>query len=355
LLYSDILPLRLRPWIVFAGAQDLYRFSEDDTSPIGSRAERCLVDNLDFGACESIVKTVANRRRADATAIVVNWIYKSTGGHAGLSVRLAEEVFDNAASPEEAVTRCREREAHVLRIWALSFSEEARAVHDAMIERESLSALEVAQVLNEKGLDRLLAYSAIEELRFTGVAQRTGDGLTRANDLFWGHSQKLCCDSSVSTAECDIWRVIEKTELGLRDLVQSVYSGLVPESYEAMIRDVLGAQSCALADKLMMKSKRAYRLSPEREGRQLLECLYLDDLKRLIVASQAWGEIGHVFRDKRQLEDLFAAIAPVRNDRAHFAKVPKKELERCGIACDDLLVLIECAQVRCEPPPEPKE
>jgi hypothetical protein len=48
-----------------------------------------------------------------------------------------------------------------------------------------------------------------------------------------------------------------------------------------------------------------------------------------------------MFRDKRELEDMTNAIMPVRNDRAHFSTVPSKELERCRIACDDLLVISE--------------
>ena len=46
------------------------------------------------------------------------------------------------------------------------------------------------------------------------------------------------------------------------------------------------------------------------------------------------------FRDKRELEDLIRAIVPVRNDAAHYRSVPRRELERCRLAIDDLTILI---------------
>ena len=70
-----------------------------------------------------------------------------------------------------------------------------------------------------------------------------------------------------------------------------------------------------------------------------MECLYFGQLGDLMACNQAWALFKHLFRDKRHLQDLMAAVMPVRNDQAHFAKVPTKELIRCQIACDDLLVI----------------
>jgi len=55
----------------------------------------------------------------------------------------------------------------------------------------------------------------------------------------------------------------------------------------------------------------------------------------------AWDMFKGFFRDKRQLEDLLNAIKPVRNDLAHFRAVPAKELDRCRIAADDLVAILE--------------
>ena len=59
-----------------------------------------------------------------------------------------------------------------------------------------------------------------------------------------------------------------------------------------------------------------------------------------MLASESWELFRAPFKDKRHLEEMIAAITPVRNDRAHFRQVPAKELQRCQIACDDLLALL---------------
>lgn len=61
---------------------------------------------------------------------------------------------------------------------------------------------------------------------------------------------------------------------------------------------------------------------------------------QLIAAAPAWELFREMFRDKRQLEDLVKAVTPVRNDRAHFRMVPERELDRCRLACEDLIVLV---------------
>lgn len=51
----------------------------------------------------------------------------------------------------------------------------------------------------------------------------------------------------------------------------------------------------------------------------------------------AWKLFQPAFRDKRELDDLLKCVIPVRNDLAHFRRVPAKELDRCRLAADDLL------------------
>ena len=72
-----------------------------------------------------------------------------------------------------------------------------------------------------------------------------------------------------------------------------------------------------------------------------MDCMYLGHLGTLIEHNSAWVLFKDLFRDKRQFQDILKAITPVRNRRAHFVEVPEKELERCRINCDDLLVIVE--------------
>lgn len=69
--------------------------------------------------------------------------------------------------------------------------------------------------------------------------------------------------------------------------------------------------------------------------------MYLGQLVQLIVYRDAWDLFKHLFRDKRQLEDILADVSPVRNDHAHFRRLPPRELLRCQLRCEDLLYLIE--------------
>jgi hypothetical protein len=89
------------------------------------------------------------------------------------------------------------------------------------------------------------------------------------------------------------------------------------------------------------KSAKIFPLSPGKVERELMSCMYIGDLLQLMIGNIGWPLIKHMLRDKRQLEDYISAISPVRSFEAHFSSVPAKELDRCRIACDDLLVIIE--------------
>jgi hypothetical protein len=74
--------------------------------------------------------------------------------------------------------------------------------------------------------------------------------------------------------------------------------------------------------------------------RDVLDYCYLGQLAQCVASGDAWALFTKAFRDKRQLDDLVACITPVRNDRAHFRHVPGRELDRCRIACEDLVGLL---------------
>ena len=74
--------------IVFAGAQELYRLCEDDTSPIGSRAAKHCLVNLSPGAVTQIAYQVAGHGDEGRSKILADQVYSWTGGDAGLSAGL---------------------------------------------------------------------------------------------------------------------------------------------------------------------------------------------------------------------------------------------------------------------------
>ena len=76
---------------------------------------------------------------------------------------------------------------------------------------------------------------------------------------------------------------------------------------------------------LREKSVRQYPFSQGWTGRDVMECMYLGDLRTLIVHSAAWAMFKPVFDDKSKLEILLSSISHVpANDRAHFASVPRQ-------------------------------
>jgi len=343
LLYGDMLEPARRIGMIFAGAQDLYRFSEDETSPIGSRAGRHLLESLDRSAVDDIVHTLIARHGWQGDTGIADWVFEQAGGQAGLTVRLTEDLMFTH-DVEATKLQCSQKQIHLLRMWALSLSPEARCLHDFLLTRTQASKREIALYLRENAFDPFNADRAIEELRFTGIAHAlntTAEAIQRICVIYWNYADTFGGDSGNSAGELEVWRLIERTELKLRSVIRDVYIAKWPIAYLDKMKQVLGEVAWATICKVQEKSSNAYMLSPIRSTRDHLDCMYIDDLKRLLISPLVWDSFTRLFRDKRHVEDLIASITPVRNDRAHFAKVPPKELDRCRIACDDLLVIFE--------------
>jgi hypothetical protein len=105
------------------------------------------------------------------------------------------------------------------------------------------------------------------------------------------------------------------------------------------MRKFLGEDAWKVIERNRDKHVEQYASAPPGE-RNLLDYTYLAQLTQMMLAGEAWELFRHLFKDKRQLEDLVKAVAPVRNDRAHFRAVPVLELRRCQIACEDLRTLL---------------
>ncbi len=107
------------------------------------------------------------------------------------------------------------------------------------------------------------------------------------------------------------------------------------------MKQILGEKAWDKIIATQEKSKVQYKYTRETSQRDVMSCMYLGQLGMLMTNGATWELFRHCFRDKRELEDRLSCVMPVRNYRAHFTSVPAKELDRCRIACDDLLTIVE--------------
>lgn len=345
LLYGDELCVGERVALVFAGAQELYRFYEDDTSPIGSRAAFHFVEPLDPESIGPLLLATGVPGNAIDLTQLSTRVFDQTGGHAGLTARLAESLAVRGATAgehlEAAVIEVQQRHAHLMQLWTVALTPEARVGQHLLHSQEQLSLRDIALALREKHLDPIRADRVAEELSFTGIARREVDHLVRVNAIYWTYLSVFAADDGGTQQERDVWGLIEQVEVSYRTLVLRKYEAQWPGKAIEQIEKILGPDNWQKVKRFQESAKAAYPYSPTRPGRAIMECLYLGQVGDLMVSNQAWALFKHLFRDKRHLQDLMAAISPVRNDKAHFLKVPPKELDRCRIACDDLLVIYD--------------
>jgi len=139
------------------------------------------------------------------------------------------------------------------------------------------------------------------------------------------------------------WQLIEELELNLRRVIRTVYDTKFGAAANGRIAKTLGAE-LAQVETNRAKHEAAYPFSPTTRDGDLLDYLYLGQLIRLMQSDDVWAELKPVFKDKQQLQQALGSISRVRNDRAHFRPVPDKELQRCVIACDDLLTMLRTTE-----------
>lgn len=333
--------------MVFAGAQHLYAFSLDDTSPIGSRAIPWHIRNLP----ETAIQALANQafpERADAElGEIARFIWESSGGQAGLTAKLLEELA-RISPPQVTAEILLGAEATVLHDnrgllenWSLALTPRARVMAQNFCENDQISLVAIAPFLRDAKLEPLLAPRVVEELQYMGMADDLDGVLVRRNNIFWNYYERLNVDAAIPSAAQDVWMLIETTELSMRELIKKRYEAAYKERAEKVMSTVLGNKAWAEIQETKAKSKNKYKYSPEAVERDTMSCMYFGHLKDLMIHGQGWPHFKHMFRDKRELEDKVSAITPVRNDRAHFSDVPAKELDRCRIACDDLSVIVD--------------
>jgi hypothetical protein len=196
--------------------------------------------------------------------------------------------------------------------------------------------------LKQSALDEFKADRAIEELVFTGLVEYKEKTIKPINQVYWDYIINFIPAMPVTDdAEMFIFKMIKNSELSLRRIVQMKYEGRWHNEWQERILKSLSNDEKAKFEWTKQNVNKQYPLSPRPETLGLLDYFYLGQLLNFMLLNIAWDMFTHMFRDKRALEDIRKAIAPVRNDIAHFRNVPPKELERCRIACDDLLVILE--------------
>lgn len=328
---------------VLAGAQELYKLCEDSTSPIGSRAAKRFVCNLGFDALGEIIRQyqpgVSELMLKDRADLLL----QQTGGHAGLSAALAKRCAEAPhVSPEELASiietvRCERSE--LFQMWIHKFSPEARSIAEALIVSGQMTIEQIAAHLRGCGLPPYRADRVSEELQFSGVAVWDANCVKSVNAMYTETARKYVVVEGGSERDLEVWNLIREAEIGLRQLVRSEFNRAWPDAADAEIRAILGELAWEDLERTRLKNEKSY-IHTSRSLPEVLDCAYLGQLGDLMKSKRSWHLFLDMFRDKRELEDILKDVTPVRNDFAHFRRVPERELDRCKLRCEDLLVII---------------
>jgi len=139
-----------------------------------------------------------------------------------------------------------------------------------------------------------------------------------------------------------VWPLVEQTEIGLRRLVRVGFDSRWKQQANDHIRRAIGEVAWATVVGNHDKYAKSYPRSHQTvEVDEVLNFTYLGQLVQMVVWKGSWDLFKHLFRDKRELEDMIRDIVPVRNDSSHFRSVPEHELNRCRVRCVDLLTILE--------------
>ncbi len=133
------------------------------------------------------------------------------------------------------------------------------------------------------------------------------------------------------------WEAIERLELLMRRRVRLQFQSLFGKDADRKIEECLGKE--AWEGVVRNRDKDLKRRGGQGGTVDVVDYMYLGQLSNL-VTSGGWQKFSPAFRDKRAFQDLISSIAPVRNDRAHFRTVAERDLQRCEVACHDLIEIL---------------
>ncbi|MFS2218221.1 AAA family ATPase [Telluria sp. Tellsp104] len=355
LLYGPELAGKTKIGIVFAGAQGLYKFAEDKTSPIGSRAKFLYNENLGSDDLNLYLDWISQHYGISVPSAIRPIVFSMTGGHPGIANRLSSFI---AATDIKTIEQMEHKSdqflgecQQLLRVWASSLSPKARAVHDKLANQEIVSQQDVSKIFVGHGWDPILSDRAVEELVFTGIARCESQNVVRANEVYWRYIAPFIPSEIVEVAvlppptvdelQAAVWALIKKLEITLRSFVGQIYTDVYGANVENEVGSVFGPVAMAKVRANVIKSNARYKFTPRQKAITLFEGMYLGQLAQLMISKKSWPHFSHMFQDKRELELMMAPITAVRTDEAHFYATPERELLRCKLHCEDMLSIVE--------------
>lgn len=355
ILYGSELAAQAKIGMVFAGAQQLFVFSEDDTSPIGSRAAYYYIKNFSKDDVGVLVKNIETRYAVSIDENVALELHSITGGHAGLTVRLWDFIQRNKINNVEHLSSSlaifRTECSQLLRLWAVALSKQARAVHDVLAVNDKIPNSQIVSIFKHHGWDPMLSEKAIDELLFTGIGKYENGFLSAINEVYWGYVKEYIFVEEIPPASHNdmnddsmhdaVWSLIESAEISLRSYVRYIYEKTFGVAVHAKIEQALGSAAFKKVQGNVAKSNARYKYTPRDHMVGIFDGLYLGQLGQLMLWRDAWAAFSHLAQDKRELELMLVPINTVRTDKAHFYSVPIRELTRCKLHCEDLIYLID--------------
>lgn len=335
---------------VLAGAQELYGFSVDETSPIGSRAAKHWIGPLTASATAELVALTQPSCPSDRVALVGDAIYRLTGGHAGISAFFARNIDTRAQSMDHSLEALVERFRHdhgeLFQVWLTSLTPEARVLHDHLLVRADIPESHVSRLLLEAGLPAYRAPRACDELEFTGLANRSGNRLVRTNLVYFGVAQRYTGEqTSNDQLERDTWALVKDVELGLREVIRAYLRHHPRETLEDVIAKGGDQSMLRTATRLRARTSTTTHGDGELEPLDLLHFLYLGQLGRILTTGPIWRFVQRAFSDKEWIESRLRSITPIRNHYAHFRPVAEAELVSCKVACLDILAALKTISI----------
>ena len=310
--------------IVFAGAQESYRLCEDDTSPIGSRAAKHCLTNLAPDAVREMAGAIVGPSHSSRTDDLADEVYQWTGGHAGLHAALLRglaESHGSVADVPDVVRVLRTERSELFQVWVNALTTEARVVHDVLLDRGRLKDTEIIEHLRRNCLAVHRYDRVADELQYVGLARREGDQLLSCNKVYSEVAQLYVRPPAATELESSVWSLVEQTEVGLRHLVRDAFDRRWSQQADEYIHRALGEESWTRIIANRDKYARSYLRSQQTVNTdEVLNFTYLGQLGQLVTWNRSWDLFRHLFRDKRELEDMIRDIVPVRNDTPTFAK-----------------------------------
>ena len=199
-LYSLIYGARVDTFgsilIVFAGAQELQSLLVEDTSPIGTRASMHIIRNLCLDDVRQLARSIIGPEFT-ISDFIIEAIYETTGGHAGLSSHLSQRLraaLSKGVKLPEIESTLHNETAQLTPLfhqWNRTFTREARCIVDTFLDRDSISLKEVATTLDRAGLERFSADLVWSELQYIGVAIEHESRLSKVNDAYWEYRRRF--------------------------------------------------------------------------------------------------------------------------------------------------------------------